>query len=254
MASKSSKEFGQAAHRAGARRTAGGASNPVLALREQREATIEALSQHFVEDALDLDAFEARLNQAHRATTAAELEALLADLEAPEEEPLELPPVEAQEPLARASEEPDTAPTPPASAAIQRPRNKSAVAVLGNVERKGTWTVPRKLSAVSVLGSVRLDLREVTLPEGTTESEAIAVLGEVHVIVPPHLAVSSEGIAIAGSFEHLERASAAPDPGRPLLLIKGVTVLGNVRIETRVHEGKRLGAGRPQKALGPGAG
>ena len=59
-----------------------GQNKPALvALRARREGVIDALSNHFACDALDLDEFEQRVDLAHRATSVAELDQLLRDLE-----------------------------------------------------------------------------------------------------------------------------------------------------------------------------
>src|SRR5690606_22274815 len=51
-------------------------------LGPQRDATIEALCEHFADDVLSVEEFERRIDTAHRATTQADLEALLQDLPA----------------------------------------------------------------------------------------------------------------------------------------------------------------------------
>ena len=59
-----------------------GQDKPALvALCTRREMVIDALSTHFANDALDMDEFEQRVDLAHRATSVAELDELLTDLE-----------------------------------------------------------------------------------------------------------------------------------------------------------------------------
>ena len=56
-------------------------NKPVLeAVHNRRERVIDALSTHFANDTLDVDEFEQRVDLAHRATSVAELDELLADL------------------------------------------------------------------------------------------------------------------------------------------------------------------------------
>src|SRR5215467_9033778 len=52
----------------------------LIALRDAREQIIARLSDHFAHDELDLDEFDRRVTQAHRAESPAELEALVAGL------------------------------------------------------------------------------------------------------------------------------------------------------------------------------
>ena len=52
--------------------------------------------------------------------------------------------------------------------------------------------------------------------------------------VPPGLAVETEGVAIMGSFEHVDRAPAHPDPDAPLLRVRGFAFMSSVEIKMRL--------------------
>lgn len=191
------------------------APKPALAsLAAEREQIIAVLSDGFSRDMLDMDEFEARMDRAHRASSREELQALVADLEP----------------------KPATALVPQAATAlaVDRPDKRRLIAILGGIERKGQWVAPRKLSVVAVLGGVSLDLREAVFGPGVTEIKVRTVLGGVEIIVPPHVAVEADGMAILGGFEDMQRAPLAPDPDRPLVRISGAAVLGGVAISTLV--------------------
>lgn len=102
------------------------------------------------------------------------------------------------------------------------------MAVFGSVERGGQWSVPRHLRARAILGAVVLDLRRATFEPGVTELEVLAVLGDVTILVPPRMAVQSEGAAILGCFEHRDPARFESDG--PVLRIRGQATLANVEI------------------------
>src|SRR5512142_1772664 len=55
-------------------------ARPPVSLAEARERAVSALSTHFANDAITIDELERRLELAYRTTSAAELEALTADL------------------------------------------------------------------------------------------------------------------------------------------------------------------------------
>jgi hypothetical protein len=59
------------------------------------------------------------------------------------------------------------------------------------------------------------------LPAGVTTIQVSALLGSVEIIVPPNLAVESEGSSILGSFEGLQRVPHDPDPELPVLHVQG---------------------------------
>jgi hypothetical protein len=196
---------------------------PAHTLKQRREQTIELLCQHFARDNLEMAEFESRLDVANRAVTTAELDALLGDL----------PAAATDAPLAR------PAPAPPAAAERQRQvpaqpveANRTMLALLAGVERRGRWVPARRNWVVAVMGGADLDFRDVDLPPGETEVTVFCMMGGVDIIVPPGLAVDADGTAILGAFGH---ASAPPvaDPDSPLLRIRGICVMGAAEIAVR---------------------
>jgi hypothetical protein len=141
--------------------------------------------------------------------------------------------------------------------------------VLGSATRKGDWTVPRVLKVVAVLGETELDFREARLSEGTTLINAVAVLGEVRILVPPGLRVDLEGTGILGEFEDGDGDTRRAADDAPMLRIEGVAILGEVKVTSRSpgetgwqawrrrrrerKERRRLAAEKRRKQLGPGS-
>ena len=192
-------------------------------LRSGRAQTIERLSNAFARDELGLDEFEERLNRAYAAEEVPALDALVQDL-SPEAVALQAEVVA-----------PSAALTPTGAAPAARPR---AVAILGSLERRGQWAVSGSSGALAVLGSVVIDLRDVVLPPGVTTIQVSAVLGSVEIIVPPNLAVESDGSSILGSFEGIQRVPHDPDPESPVLRVQGRAVLGSIEVHTRPPESR----------------
>jgi hypothetical protein len=159
-----------------------------------------------------MDAFEERVDIAHRAQSAEELVQLTADLSPPSNAPVKMTV--------------ETALAPPATG--------EAIAIFGGVERVGRWPVPRRLRTVAVFGGVVMDLREAQLPAGRVDVDVRVVFGGLQIIVPPNLAVEVHGSAIFGGFENVDRVPATPDPAAPVIHIHGTAVFGGVSIETRL--------------------
>jgi hypothetical protein len=84
------------------------------------------------------------------------------------------------------------------------------------------------------MSSTVLDFREARLPAGPVEVDLRAVMSSAEIIVPPGLAVETEGMAIMGTFEHVDRAPAHPDPEAPLLRVRGFAFMGSVEIKMRL--------------------
>jgi hypothetical protein len=187
----------------------------LVALRDRRELAIQQLSDSFVADLLTIEGFDDRLSRVHAATTVAEVDALVADL-AP------LPAGAASTALAPLSVDP----------ALTVPK-KRIRSILGNVERRGGWTVPAELEVSATFGNLELDFRDARFTAGVTELKVRVVLGNLEIIVPPQLAVDCEGSSVLGNLES-HGAGAVGDPDRPLLRIRGLAVLGNVEVHTRL--------------------
>jgi hypothetical protein len=183
--------------------------------QETREKVIGALQEHFAHDALDVDEFERRVTLAHVSESQEAILALLDDL-----------PVLAEAP-GRASK---TALVP---AEEVRP-SQTLRAIMSSTERRGPWTVPRHVRVRATMSSTVLDFREARLPAGPVEIDLRVVMSSAEIIVPPGLAVEMEGMAVMGSFEHLDRAPAHPDPEAPLLRVRGLAVMGSVEIKMRL--------------------
>jgi hypothetical protein len=196
------------------------------ALRSARAHTIEQLTTAFTRDELGLEEFEERLNRAYAANAVSDCEALVEDLSS------ETQSINVVEPDRSVTTSNALA---PATQPLRAPR---AVAILGSVERRGQWAVARSSGALAVLGSVVIDLRDVALPAGVTTLEVSAVLGSIEIIVPPNLAVESEGTGILGSFEGMQRVPPDADGDLPILRVLGRAVLGSIEVVTRLPDSR----------------
>ncbi len=106
--------------------------------------------------------------------------------------------------------------------------------ICSGTQRQGTWRVPKKLRVVTVMGGIDLDFREAEFGPGVTEVKVTTVMGGTAIIVPPHLQVECDGVAILGFFEGMDRSAGERDPDAPLLRITGVAVMGALEISTRL--------------------
>lgn len=189
----------------------------LVALHRERDQAIEGLSEAFSRDLLDVDEFERRISQAHKATSADEIATLTRDLVPRDSTSLV-----------------KTAPVQATALAEHRPKSRNVIAIVSGATRSGQWRVPEKLRVTAVMGGVELDFREAAFSPGLTTVSIFAAMGGVEIIVPPGLAVDCDGTAILGGFDSMDRAPVIPDPEAPLLRIKGTVVLGGFEISTRL--------------------
>lgn len=198
---------------------------PAGSLNQTRQVTIDALCEHFANDAMSVEDFEARVDVAHRATSIEELRKLLSDL-----------------PSGNLPAAAGTSPTPASlgtNPVVPREHVKEtgyAIAIMGGTRRTGRWTPARINHTITIMGGAELDFREAALPPGVTELKVYALMGGVEIIVPPGLNVESHGIGILGGFDHAGDELHL-DPGAPILRVSGVAIMGGVDIKVR-HPGE----------------
>jgi hypothetical protein len=216
-------------------------------LGHTRQVTVDALCEHFANDAMSVEEFERRVELAHRAATVEDLKSLLEDL------PGAGVPAVRQEP----APEPRTDRSVTAAAHVKE--RETMVAILGGATRKGAWTPARQNYAVAVCGGAHLDFREAVFGPGVTDLRVLAMWGGVEIIVPPGINVESHGIGILGGFEHRSEHTYI-ESDTPTLRISGVAVMGGVDIHTRYAGETARDARRRQRLerkerrrLGPGA-
>jgi hypothetical protein len=127
----------------------------------------------------------------------------------------------------------DRAPYNPASypLAPQEARG-GVVSFLSSTEREGRWELPRHFRALAVLGNVELDLRDAVIGIGVSVIEAVAVMGNIEITVPPDVAVESDGDSLLGSFvvKYKPRGIAAAATGLRTLRITGTAYASSVEI------------------------
>jgi len=187
----------------------------LVALRDRREAVLQLLSDAFAGDLLSMEQLDERVALAHQATSVAELDRLVADLEG-------------------ATPATSTALVPIAVDPSLVAPMKRLRTLFGNLERRGPWVVPDRLLVKATFGNAVLDLREARLTAPTTVIEARVAFGNLEIIVPPQLAVDCEAEAVFGNVEHHGATGAVQaDPGRPIVRIVGRATFGNIELHTR---------------------
>lgn len=203
----------------------------------RRERVIDALCEAFARDQIGTAELERRLDRANRAHTEAELKTLLFDLDLGS---LEKP---VSRTVAREGEE-GLLPVPVAgpaagSAAIPRvaasevPERQLNVGIWSGRVRRGGWVPARQMTAIAIMGGVELDFREALFGPEPAELRAVAVMGGIHLIVPPELRVETSGFAVMGGFEDHTELSSGTAPGGPRLRVTGLALMGGVEIEVR---------------------
>ena len=179
-----------------------------------REQAAEVLRQAAGDGRITFDELDQRLEAAYGARTYGDLTEVTADLPAPGEAP---------------PGPPQTAPgTFPAARIGGEPGSGMSVAILGSVDRGGTWVVPPRHSVVAVLGGVQLDLREARFSQREVTIDVFTLMGGVDIMVGDDVDVDVSGFGIMGGFDH--RASGPGLPGAPKVRVVGLALMGGVNV------------------------
>jgi hypothetical protein len=105
------------------------------------------------------------------------------------------------------------------------------VSFLSSNEREGKWELPRHFRALAVLGNVELDLREAEVGYGLSVIEAVAVMGNIELTIPPQISVECDGDSLLGTFT-LKYVGASPTQASPdrVIRVTGTAYVGAVSV------------------------
>jgi hypothetical protein len=106
------------------------------------------------------------------------------------------------------------------------------VSFLSSTEREGRWELPRHFRVLAVLGNVELDLREALIGIGVSVIEAVAVMGNIEITVPPDVGVECDGDSLLGSFvvKYKGSVTAASAIGLRTIRITGTAYVSSVEV------------------------
>jgi hypothetical protein len=168
----------------------------------EREQVAEKLRVAAGAGRIDLAELEDRLDQAYRAKTYSELNALLADL-------------------------PDSRPA--GALATPAPETMLLKTHGSTVKQNGRWTVPRKIVIDCGVPNVIIDFTEASCAHREVTVEANCGLGNIKLIVPRGWTVRIDGSSTNTS--HIsDKADAPTDPAAPTLTLIGHPRSGHIRI------------------------
>ena len=187
---------------------------------DARERAVDRLSRAFADDRITAEELEDRLERVYHAETAAQLEAIVADLSAA------------------------AGPAAPVEGA-GTPRRIAAL--FSGQEQRLMGAVPRELEVRSRLGYVELNLTRATFEPGVTVIDVRAFMGYVQIRFPDGVRVECEGRALFGFFALAGGATADGGEGTPVVRVVGRATFGFVECFALRREPPRLaGGGAPR--------
>jgi len=101
------------------------------------------------------------------------------------------------------------------------------VAILSSTMARPTGRVEGRIVAVGFLGEARIDLAYATLGEDGVEITAQAIVGTVHIVVPPGARVTMTGFPLLGELSPTREPGPADGPH---VKVRAFALLGSVTI------------------------
>ena len=202
-----------------------------MSFEAEREEVVEQLCREFANDRLTTQELDTRLEAAYRATSPAELHALVAT------------------PSALVHTDSSAAP-----ADVNRARLRPAgtplrvQAMFASVRKQGDWEPAPVTHASATFGEVVLDFREARIGPGVTVVHASATFGSIEIIVPPGLHIECDGSATFGEFSERVSLSAPADIDAPTLRITGEALFAEVSVVMRLPGESSADAKRREKS------
>ena len=178
-----------------------------------RDQVASVLDTGFAEGRLSRDEYDERLTALLRAKTFDDLVGLTRDL------------VVVAGPAPQPPAEQTSYAVDPTSANDETDR---MVGIFGGAERKGKWRVRRRTEAYAVFGGIDLDLREAVFESQVVEISGFWCFGGMEIKVPPGIEVRDQTSGIFGGTEVKDLGE--PQPGAPVLVIKGMSLFGGVSV------------------------
>jgi hypothetical protein len=188
-----------------------------------RDRVVALLRLHCTEGRITLDEFSDRVGDVYNARTSVELDEVVRDLPVPWS---------------------DADPDPATDRARPRRAVKWLVAVFGDSTRRGRFRLDDESAAIAAFGDCTLDLSEALIDGPNPLVTAVAVFGDVTVIVPDGIEVDLEGVAVFGD-KRCSTGSTPPVPGSPVVLVRAFALFGDVRVRPpRERSDRRFGRRR----------
>ena len=183
-----------------------------------REEVIDQLIVNYGHEALSLEAFERRLDEALATNQASELKSLVADLE-----------IRADENYAdRKREELDLDFKYDYGAT---PEVEYSFNIFGGSNRRGQWNVPREIRMINLFGGGELDFSEARFTHPSVRIRMLTLFGGATIYVREDINTVSKVIAIFGGNDN--RAPSIGSNKAPVIFIEGLVMFGGATIKLK---------------------
>ena len=199
----------------------------------ERERALDSITTAFSQGAITLEDYEIRAGAIQNARASADIDAQVIDL--PRSELPRDPPRGRAAPSRRATESRHAAESRPEPDFLVESRSGSpdfSLCVMGDRKMVGDWLNSDQAVTLTLMGSTTFDLRDTALPPGRLKIDAIAIMGEVRIIVPQGLPVRMSAFPFMGEANVQASVERRVDRNRPWVDVSGIALMGSITVRT----------------------
>lgn len=204
---------------------------------QTRQDALDAITSAFAHGHITMEDYEARAGKIQKAQYTSEIDAETLGLPRPEL-PREAP--QASSPrqtgiraaFNRASVR-RPAPVPVEDLFIEERHGSPdfSLCVMGERKLAGDWLNSDQATSFTLMGSTTLDLRNTALPPGRLKIDAIAIMGEIRILVPRGLPVRMSAFPFMGEANIHASVEQRVDRALPWVDVSGVALMGSIIVK-----------------------
>lgn len=104
--------------------------------------------------------------------------------------------------------------------------------IMGDRKMVGDWLNSDSATSITLMGSTTLDLTETAIPPGRLKIEAIAIMGEIKILVPRGLPVRMSAFPFMGEAHIQKGVEQRVDRNLPYVEISGLALMGSIVVKS----------------------
>jgi Predicted membrane protein (DUF2154). len=106
-----------------------------------------------------------------------------------------------------------------------------SLCIMGDRKLAGDWLNSDQATSFTLMGSTTLDLRGTVLPPGRLKIDAMAIMGEIQILVPPGLPVKMSAFPFMGEATVKGSVEQRIVPGMPWVDVSGIALMGSIVVK-----------------------
>ncbi len=195
---------------------------------QARQAALDEITSAFAHGQITMEDYETRAEKIQKAKLPVEIDAQVIGLPRPEL-PREAP--RAASSARIFSRNPAPAPVEDLLVEERHGSPDFSLCVMGDRKLTGDWLNSDQATSFTLMGSTTLDLRNTALPPGRLKIDAIAVMGEIRILVPRGLPVRMSAFPFMGEANVHASVEQRVDRGQPWVDVSGIAFMGSIIVK-----------------------